>query len=71
MDLKHDPQEDDPLLMARIDAALAEAEQNLAHLPRTRGFCHPLWAEMKRILREKHGIDWKSPGDMNPEVLFD
>ena len=69
--LKHDPQEDDPRLKKVIEAAEKEAEENLADLPKGRGFCHKLWAEKKRILKEKYGIQWKSPSDMNPFILFD
>jgi hypothetical protein len=71
MTLNHDPQEDDPLLNAKIDAALEEAMANLADVRRGRGFCHQLWPEQKRILREKYQIDWKTPAEMNPMVLFD
>jgi hypothetical protein len=71
MTLNHDPQEDDPLLNAKIEAALQEALANLADVPMTRGFCHRLWPEQKRILREKYQIDWKTPAEMNPMVLFD
>lgn len=35
------------------------------------GSCHIAWAEKKRILKEKHGIDWRSPGEMNPDIMFD
>ena len=35
------------------------------------GYCHSYWAEKKRILKEDYGIDWKTPGELNPEVLFD
>jgi len=50
---------------------MREAEKNLADLPRTRGFCHHLWKETKRIAREKYNIDWQTPSEMNPEILFD
>ncbi len=71
MTLNHDPQEDDPLLKAKIEAALEEAMANLADVPMGRGFCHRRWAEQKRILREKYQMDWKTPAEMNPMVLFD
>jgi hypothetical protein len=29
------------------------------------------WAEKKRILNQKYGINWKTPPEMNPEVIFD
>ena len=56
-----------------IKAAELEAEQLLAEHPLRGkiGFCHLHWATMQRILREKYGIDWKSPPEMNPHVLFD
>lgn len=71
MKMKHDPQEDDPVIKEKIDAAMREAEEKLADLPRGRGFCHHLWKETKRILREKYNIDWKTPSEMNPEIMFD
>jgi hypothetical protein len=40
-------------------------------LLKRQGLCHGQWAAMKRILRERHGITWRSPADMNPDVLFD
>jgi len=36
-----------------------------------RGGCHFLWREMKRILLEKYGIEWFTPAEMNPGVIFD
>lgn len=66
MTLKHDPQEDDPDKKAYIDTAEVEAENNLSDEPHGRGFCHQLWAEQKRILKEKYQIDWKTPAEMNP-----
>ncbi len=70
--LIHDPQEDDPALKKIIDQAERESEEILAKqkVVKTRGYCHKLWPEMKRILKEKH-VDWKSPADLNPEILFD
>ncbi len=35
------------------------------------GFCHGYWMVKKRILKEKYNIDWKSPAELNPGVLFD
>jgi hypothetical protein len=34
------------------------------------GFCFAYWAE-KRAALARHGIDWNSPQDMNPGVMFD
>lgn len=35
------------------------------------GICHQYWRIKRRILKEKYGIDWKSPGEMNPLCRFD
>lgn len=35
------------------------------------GFCHKYWWTKKNLLKEKYGIEWKSPVDMNPGVIFD
>ncbi|ABW27006.1 hypothetical protein AM1_1989 [Acaryochloris marina MBIC11017] len=36
-----------------------------------RGLCHQQWLVMKRILREKYGIEWMTPAEMNPFIVFD
>jgi len=71
--MQHDPIEDDPAIMPLIDAAALEAARLLEHDPRRgqMGFCYVGWAATKRILREKHGIEWKTPSEMNPNILFD
>jgi len=35
------------------------------------GTCHSIWYEQKRILKEKHNIDWQSPQDRLPDAKFD
>lgn len=73
--LKHDPQEDEPRLRVIILEAGEEAEAALTqeqHVATGQmGFCYVLWCRQKEILKNKHGIDWKSPEEMNPTVLFD
>lgn len=34
-----------------------------------RGRCHQQWFVMKRILREKYGIEWMTPVEMNPFIV--
>jgi hypothetical protein len=68
---KHDPIEDDPKFKSIIEAAGREAEAELANEPKGIGYCHDYWSTKKRILKEKYGVDWKSPAEMNPGVLFD
>lgn len=35
------------------------------------GFCHKYWWTKKNLLKEKYGIEWKKPVDMNPDVDLD
>lgn len=68
----YDPIEDDPSLRQILTAADEEA---LKACPRPRGrlmgYIHGFWATKKRILKEKYGVDWRSPAEMNPNVAFD
>jgi hypothetical protein len=34
------------------------------------GVCHSYWARKKELLAKK-GIEWKTPAEMNPNILFD
>lgn len=38
---------------------------------RKRGYVHLVWKIKKEILRDKYNIDWLSPQDLNPHILFD
>ena len=56
------------------DSVLKEAEENLLKeglKSDVMGYCHSLWPEMKKIFKEKHNIDWKTPIEMNPYTTFD
>lgn len=68
-----DPQEGDPQLRAIIKAAEKEAEESLRKegVGRHLGYCHRLWGRQKQILKEKYGIDWRSPAEMNPDIMYD
>ena len=35
------------------------------------GSCHRIWAIQKQILKEKYGITWYTPAELNPDVKFD
>ena len=48
-----------------------EVEEELKDHPRGLGFVHLFWATKERILKEKYGISWRSPGELNPNILFD
>jgi len=70
-DILFDPIENDSEIKAIIEQARIEAEINLIKIKDTLGFCHELWREQKRILKEKFKINWKTPDEMNPGYLFD
>jgi hypothetical protein len=72
-ELKHDPIEDDPryaeifkTIDDEVDALLADHPQR-----RSEGFVHFYWRIKKDRLKRKYGIDWRSPGELNPYVIFD
>ena len=35
------------------------------------GSCHSFWAVRKHILKEKYGITWYSPSELNPDIKYD
>ena len=35
------------------------------------GSCHAIWAIEKKIYRERYGIEWHTPQEMQPEINFD
>lgn len=53
------------------DKVEEELDRRFADTRRGMGFCHILWNAKRDLLKEKYGIDWKSPAVMNPHVHFD
>jgi hypothetical protein len=35
------------------------------------GFCHSYWPARKRILKEKYNIDWQTPAEKDPWIIYD
>ena len=35
------------------------------------GYCHEFWQAKKRILHDEYGIDWKTPAEQYPSIIFD
>lgn len=35
------------------------------------GTCHIYWNIKKHILNKDYGIDWKSPAELNSDIIFD
>lgn len=48
-----------------------ELERRFANAPRHMGFCFHYWNAKRELLKEKYGIEWRSPSQMNPRVMFD
>lgn len=70
-DMLHDPIEDDPKFAKTIVEAQKEAGKLLADQKMHLGYCHLLWGTQQELLRNKHGVLWFTPAEMNPDVLFD
>lgn len=49
----------------------AKLEDRFANAPRHMGFCFHFWSAKQELLKEEYGIDWHSPSQMNPHVMFD
>lgn len=67
------PQERDPKKKKLIKAAETEAEYSMEQdgTIHIEGSCQFLWGRQQKILKEKYGISWRSPSDMNPDIMFD
>ena len=68
--LQSDPVEWAKEYEACIDDADRDAYSRLTDCPRGMGFCFAYWAEKENALARR-GIEWHSPGHMNPGVMFD
>lgn len=71
--MKRDPIEDDPKFRPIIDAVNERVEQELVELgiKDQWGSCYTKWDIKKRILHHEYGIEWQSPKDLNPRIVFD
>lgn len=71
--LKRDPIENAPAYREIFERIDLEVKQALADHPHkgSMGFVHIFWQTKKSILKQKYGIDWRSPAEMNPHVMFD
>jgi len=66
-----DPVERTAAYKAIIAAVNKEAEAEAAAYRARMGYCHVLWGAKQRILKEKYGIEWRTPAEMNPLTCFD
>ncbi len=68
--LLHDPIEDDERYQ-RVELDVERLVRAEIGEGGYMGFCHLYWTTKKRILRDEFGIEWKTPAEMNPNVMFD
>jgi hypothetical protein len=47
-----------------------ECDRRLGDTPRGMGFCFGYWSTLRTVLEER-GIEWQSPHELNPRVMFD
>ena len=47
-----------------------QIEKEHENIPKGMGYCHMYWARKKVLLKER-GYDWKSPAELNKNILFD
>lgn len=69
--LRKDPVENTEKYKAIIDDVERELDEMLKDYPKGMGFCHHYWHCKRVLLKEKYGIEWRSPAMMNPRVMFD
>jgi hypothetical protein len=69
----HDPIEDEPRYKNIFEVIDSEVDKLLKGHPMrdSMGFVHVFWKTKKEILKQKYNIDWKSPKEMNPHIIFD
>lgn len=67
----HDPIQDDDLYSGIWRKANAEVDEMLKDEKKGRGFCRKRWRVLKEHLKGKYGVEWFSPGEMNPGWRFD
>ncbi|MFA6823873.1 MAG: proteinase inhibitor I4 serpin, partial [Geobacter sp.] len=71
--LYYDPIEEDPRhaeVFSKIDAEVNEA-LGITTKGGGRGYIHVIWETKKRLLKHKYNIDWRTPAELNPHVMFD
>lgn len=69
--LKVDPVEYTEEFEKVIDAVDEEVDRRMGGEEYAMGMCFEIWSTKKEILAEKYGIEWRTPSQMNPRVMFD
>jgi hypothetical protein len=65
-----DPISDDPAYSWAIKEANRRAGEEIGGYKQM-GDCHRIWRRQKQILKDEFGIEWFTPSEMNPHIIFD
>ena len=68
--LRYDPIEDSEEYLATKDELEALIKAQIGDRKHI-GYCYLYWGAKKQILKEKYGIEWRSPAKLNAGVYFD
>lgn len=68
--IRHDPIEQTPAYRA-AEPAVDALIRSLIGKPGKLGYCHRYWTLKKQILLRDYSIRWRSPAELNPDVIFD
>jgi hypothetical protein len=66
-----DPIEQSPEYLAIADELERLIEERFPSDEFFIGRCTQIWDYKKQLLKEKYGILWRTPHEMNPDICFD
>ena len=69
-ELLYDPVEDTVEYQNIRDELESELFKLMQNVDVKMGRNYKYWSLKKRILKQKYNIDWKSPPEMNPGIIF-
>jgi hypothetical protein len=68
--LCYDPIEDTEEFKKVLQEIQKQLDEYMEDMPSGMGSCHAFWQFKKKLLSLR-GIEWKSPKECNPHVMFD
>ena len=69
-ELLYDPVENTVEYQKIANELESELFKLMQHVECKMGRSYKYWSLKKRILKQKYNIDWKSPPEMNPGIIF-
>lgn len=70
---QRDPTEEDPRYKEVFEQVEDIVDKKLKQHPNRNGFgfIHVYWETKQQVLKEEFDIDWSTPNELNPDILFD